>query len=398
MLGMSLQRWAMGTLALTAACGSGTTSGSVQLLVISYDPASAQYQVAPKEVTTLHHLDTLDGDAAKILIGAKISVDPAAIGAAAPTTSADLDKLIFTAPGGPIKFDSFTQGGYVYPADAHALGMATTYYNFEQAQMFFTAAGATVGAVSVQYEPQVSGALDGPLSAVTDSPVSDPYLHAFVVPDRGTGSDVPAGLQLGIVGHQYAHFVFRTLVYGDDGLPWLEAKRAKDPKSYAAVANLVRSLDEGLADYFGAAIAADPQFIRPIAAMPDAGRRLDPATPRCVTSTLIMAQQSQTREQYDPYPLGSALSMILWDVASARTDLQPKLNAGLVAGLQSLGKQLNMNDAHQSLGGALDAIVSTMPGDVQARACGEFFDRFRMSKTDIPSCTSSRTPEQRCAF
>jgi hypothetical protein len=393
---------ALGALALTAACSSlapGNVDGSVEMVVVTYDPIAAKYVLQSETVSTLKKLRTLEGDAATLEIGTRFNVDLVAIANANPSTTAAFHELIVASAGKAPDFDYFFSEGVVQPADATALALATTYFNFESAQLLFARHGVALPAVRVAYDASLAGRLATQASPITDSLLTQPYLRAFSVPQSSSTKDLPPEMQIGVVGHQYAHAVFQSQVFAGEGLPWLEAKMATPQgKQFTAVDNLVRSIDEGLADYFGATLAEDAAFVRTAPGTPDADRRLDPPQPRCVPVDLS-TKLAANRQTYNPHVLGSVFAALFWDLAVSRDDLQKELNSALIKWEKDLGAALPAGTTNLTLVQTLELLARKIPESLKPKACGLIFDRFRVTKIDVPSCnTNVRAPEQKCAF
>jgi hypothetical protein len=193
--------------------------------------------------------------------------------------------------------------------------------------------------------------------------------------------------------------VFQSQAYPGEALPWLEAKMGSQASAYHVTDNLMRSVDEGIADFFGAVLADDATFVRTAPGKPDEDRRLDPAKPRCAPVDLTTKMQQQSRDQYNPYVLGSVISGMLWELSVARDDLRQEILESVVKWEKELGTRAVKNQTNQLLPDALDAWAFNLDESLKVRACGLIFDRFRLTKADVPSCNVVvRTPEQKCAF
>src|SRR5690606_6319340 len=136
----------------------------------------------------------------------------------------------------------------------------------------------------------------------------DPIAKTFAVLPFRDVRELPLGMNVGVVAHEYTHAVFSNRVFPGDGVPWMYANFYKEPETWSRALNVNRSLNEGLADWFGAVVAGDPAFIRKSLSPLEEDRRLDPDRPRCYTRDLEEALNTLPHAGYDPYPVGSVLA------------------------------------------------------------------------------------------
>lgn len=228
--------------------------------------------------------------------------------------------------------------GVAVPWDYESLLLVSLYHHLERARAFFDRAGvpgAVVGRLPVHYSPRYSLPLIPlPLPLFTDNAAYAPTLDAFLIPPSFFLDDVPLVANRGVVVHEYSHAVFNRRVMGGVKVaPYLVETDWPD-----VARNELRSLDEGLADLFGALEVGDPGFIEP--SIPpeklDLDRNLE--EDHTYDAELLLRSTGDAIGDYDPYPLGSVVASTLWalraaaggDVALAEVALEA--SAGLSPG------------------------------------------------------------------
>ncbi len=112
-------------------------------------------------------------------------------------------------------------------------------------------------------------------------------------------SEMPLGLNLGIMVHEYSHLVFQNVFPDYD--------KVADGASELALA----AIDEGLADYFGYLATGDPTFF--LCTFP--GEDRDLTRPKYLTSAIY--QSMQTGQNYDSHEGGAVLAAINYEIGQA---------------------------------------------------------------------------------
>lgn len=386
-------------LALLASCSrvvSHPVSGETKMLVLAYDSTAQRYRLVVGKVTTLKDLRTMQGDAASIIGGAELEVDYEALAKANPANADEIRKLTLKDEGAPVDFAWYEVDGIVHPEDFHSLNIATTYYNFEKAHLFFANLGAPLYELPVLYFPTMREGTAGALEELHDNAFWDPVVRTFAVLPFQDVRELPMGMNLGVVAHEFTHAVFSARVFPGEGVPWIYARYFAEPDKWSPALNANRSINEGLADFFGATIANDPAFLRKSLSVFAEARRLDAARPKCMNRDLEESLQSMPHAQYDPYPVGSVLAGALWDAVAQAPDRREAFARGLLDAMTKLGERAREKEDKLLLSEALDALAQGFIADLKPGACGILLDRFRMSPTDIPTCAESTAPEKRC--
>lgn len=368
----------------------------VQILVMSYDATGSKYRLIIGELTTLTNLRTMEGDAAQILGGAEIVVDYDELVKKNPQTIEETQAITEKKAGRPVDFAYFEVNGIIHPEEFHSLNIATTYYNFEKSHLYFAGLGAALYHLPVLYFPEMSEGPASDLVVLRDNAIWDPIGRRFAVLPFEDIQELPMGMNLGIVAHEFSHAVFSNRVFPQGGVPWIYEESFKDPQKWSRPMNISRSLNEGLADFFGAMVSGDPKFISKSLSIINDERRLDPEAPRCMSRDMEDAYQLLPDSQYNPYPLGSVLATTLWETIQ---DLPERRNAfarGLIDALTDIGVLLREKEDRLQLADVLDAVASTFAADLKPRGCGLLADRFGLSPAQLPSCAELQPPARRC--
>lgn len=378
-------------------CGDlmpGDVDGPVQMVVIDFDRSTKKYALAVREVRTLKRLRTLEGDAVRVLAGAELTEDIEEIIDRNITDEGKLEELLYQRRPRPVDFSAFETGGVLYPEDFHSLNMATVYYHFERAHLFFAGLGAKLPQLPVLYFPTLR---NPDATKQTDNAYYDPLLRTFGVLEFDELKDLPLGMNAGIVAHEYAHAVFDNRVFPEDGLPWLFANWIRNPNSpeLNRSMNVSRSFNEGFADFLGAALTNDPAFLD--ASIPQVGpeRRLNPEQPRCIGALREVARMTP-HVSYSPYELGSVIAAALWESTGGSGPLVEATAKGVVDSMAELEADYKSQTNEISIELHVEALGRVLDSSVRAAACGHLLDRLGLSEFQIPSCTGSRRPEKRC--
>ncbi len=410
---------ALAGLALLASCAPDAKT-PVQVVVLVYD-YHGHYVPQTVELTTVTDLVAMQGSVARILGGASFDLSPTAM-ANVPVDATEQQILAAATKGegSPVHVSYLEKDGALVPADFHSLNIVTTYYNFERAFQFFQRVGGlsaeSFGARSVYYFPTFIEVT----SPENDNAAFVPLLQGFVVLPFDQLQQVPLGINAGVIGHEFTHSVFNYRVFSKAALPFPYSEWGQS-SSGAPGLNLLRSIDEGLADTFGTGITCstdlstcDATFFGeslPIALADQ--RRLDAV--HCMTSALRTELASADATTFSTpgyqYLVGSVLSGALWRAANdsqvttklttggARLALFRTLfkalaggadgNSGIRELIQNAAADETLFHLETSGGvqGVLDAIAaSATDATLKATLCSAFLDRFQLTASDIPTC------------
>lgn len=386
-------------LVLAAALPScGGVDGPIQVLVAAYDPSEGGYRHVVANIRTLKNLSRMEGDAVYLLGGAEIVEDYDELARERPQTLEEVAAITQRKRGRPVNFAWFESGGVVYPEDFHSLAMATIYFNFEKAQTYFRAVGASLPSLPVLYQPTFRAGPSDDLQEITDNAYWDRFNRTFAVLPFRDIQELPLGMNAGVIAHEYSHAVFSHLVFPEeDEVPWLLQRYLEDRSQYSRAMNYVASVDEGIADYFGAVVSGDPAFFRKSFSEHAEDRRLDPPEPRCMTAAMREAAEKEPHETYDPYPIGSVLSAALWEGTRAVLGREADVARSLVKGMSELQDRYRQREHRIDLATSLNGLVGEIDNDLRPSMCGLFIDRFGLAENELPGCVAPRLPEVRCA-
>jgi hypothetical protein len=237
----------------------------VRALVLS---GNGSYVTQEVTLSTLTDIIRMEGSVAKLIGGARIILDGNDPELQAAATEEAFANALIKADGRSVTANWILQDKVLWPADFHTWNLATTYYNFEKAQEYFRSVGNIPladfgGPATVYYFP------DFILKDSNPEPLKDNALwfaptQSFMVVPFDTLQKAPLAINSGIMSHEYAHMIFNRKVYGSRRLP--------DPivvwgsQGSSPGANLIKALDEGLADYHGygvtckSATGCNPKF------------------------------------------------------------------------------------------------------------------------------------------
>lgn len=255
-------------LVLLAACEPAPeTPVRARALVLSGNGSYVTQEVTLNTLTDIIHME---GSVAKLVGGAHIELDSQDPELQGVTTEEAFGNALIKAGGRPVTASWILKEQVLWPADFHTWNLVTAYYNFEKAREYFNTVGniphADFGAPStVYYFP------DFILKDSNPEPIKDNALwfaptQSFMVAPFDALQKAPLAINSGVMSHEYAHMVFNLKVYGKRRLP--------DPivvwgsQGASPGANLIKALDEGLADYHGygvtckSATGCDPRFFR----------------------------------------------------------------------------------------------------------------------------------------
>ncbi len=245
---------------VTVSCAPDTQKPTkVRALVLS---SSGQYQPKEVELKTVTNIVTLEGDVVRMQGGATIRVDPNDPELQAATTEEAFKLALTKEAGRPVTANYLAdEQGVLWPADFHTWNLVTTYYNLERAADYFKAVGGSTPAdlaqATVYYFPEFT------LLEADDKPQRDNALFfspvkSFMVLPFETIQSAPLAINASVLTHEYAHLIFNRRVYGGRALPPPLTTWAGS--SFTPGLNVIKTLDEGLADFHAWAASCRSDF------------------------------------------------------------------------------------------------------------------------------------------
>ena len=409
----------------------------VDVVVLVYNPATRAYEPRTVQLNTPTNITTLQGPVAKLVGGAKFALSDSTSG----NTVEELAKAITKDAGHDVNVSYIETQQTLVPADFHSLNMVTTYYNFERAYQFFTGTvGGTLnaerfGVPNVYY----FAGYEENGTALKDNAMFIKLTGGFLILPFEELQQVPLAINLGVVGHEYAHSVFNYHVHKSHPLPpTLSSWRGNLGATPGA--NLVAALDEGSADIFGWGITCssdlttcDAEYIgESLPAEYLASRRVDQA--QCMDEGMWINLEEHDYDDFTTrcvpfgchYTVGSVFASALWRAASdaevvktlgqgpARRAMFEALwnaqsGAGGSAALKSWGTMMESAASNQLdfslrahttdrlVPSVLDAVIDGATDDkLKIALCSAFMDRFGLTRSDFARCPATAASYNEC--
>jgi hypothetical protein len=264
----------------------------------------------------------------------------------------------------PVAARWVTAGDVAVASDYPSLSMFTTYALMEQSAEMFRGLGVRCveTPIPTHYAPRLSGATSLP---TRDNAFYQNGLDLFVILPDAREDRVPTGLNAGVIAHEYTHRVWYYELYNGSLLAMLpDLLAAPDgARSY----NLLRAAGEGVADYFGARAAGDPDFVAD--SVPGEGHGRDLAVEKVVDPQWISGDAPTLLGAYDPYALGGVLAAALWELDAATS--AAALPGALVTAMRVVGERVR-DTLHYDLGDLERAAIVELPLGARADACATF--------------------------
>ena len=341
--------------AIIAGCASDP--GLLRVVDRVFDDGT--FSTTDVELVTLSDLETVTGEVVQTIGDAVLDI------ATAPAVDGGAARSEIVRGGSPVRARWLTDGDVAVPIDFDSLAMFTTYAHLETASRFFSELGVASAStqVPVYYNPTVPGAEELGLPSA-DNAAFFPNADAFLLLPMVVLQEIPFSMNPGVLAHEYAHRVFYFEAWGGRMFEILLA--AVDQRNFYGVWNLLRALDEGIADYYGAMIADDPRFLSH-SVFPEA------ADPRDLTETRVLstawlggAEPTTDGETYNPYAVGAVVGSILWAFAEV-SGREPVHHAVLTAQRQ-LASALSSQFAY-AVGDFETAVIETLPSADRSALC-----------------------------
>lgn len=362
-----------------------TPSGPIRVAILGTDPASGEYLLLAASVDTLGSLTRLEGEAATLVRGAKIVIDPvklAAAEAAGKLQTLDDVRDAITRRRGRAPRAAFSSGtldgepGVWIADDFESLAMVTAYHHLEKARHRALEQGmparCLIG-ITTYYDLDFREQFAGQGVALTDNAAYFPLLDSFLILPFEFYPTVPLAMNGGVMAHEYSHGVWGCII--EDSAPIARLEFSVGEKG----ARQLIALNEGLADQFGAQVTGDPNFIS--GSIPEASLARNLSTSRLYTTE--MDESALTGDDFDPYALGAVLASALWSIREDALDPRSvgavvirsleRLRARLEA-LVAAGQAFDIDIYLEELVGAFDDIA---PAE-RDQACSKLQTRFRI--------------------
>jgi hypothetical protein len=301
----------VGICALSGCSEDINGGGPVNVMLIHPAGPGCQYAISPAPIDTLSSITKMVG-----LVG-QVVVHPQNVGS---------DPSILDNGTGfsPIDVNFIRSGGAYYPQDLNTLFAVSLYYAVEKGFEMFASldpmadmsrvvpnfsqtlivneARRTFG--DIGSEPEVSDNAEylPHDSQINGQPITLNYFFSY---PTQTVAQVPLGLNLGIMVHEYTHMVFHYLFYAP------AFARDEQVSNTKPTAHTLSSLDEGLADYFGYLVTGDPSFFQ--CSFPMENRDL--LVPKGFTPQIV--SNIAGNDNFDPHEGGAIFAAVNYEIGNA---------------------------------------------------------------------------------
>lgn len=399
----------MAVVAVVAGCEPNKTAPVKVMALIQTN----QGTFAPKEISleTVSNVTELSGSAATLIGGAVIVLnfsDPLIQATGGDLTEDQIKQIFVKNPGAPVQASWIEKNGVLWPADFHTWDMVSLYYNFEQAFKYFQAArvtGADIASPTAYYTPYfaIAGG-SGPEIQQRDNALFDAPIKAFAILPWDELQQVPLAMNPGVVAHEYAHWVLDKKAYGGRAFPQAITMWSGTPQI-----NILKSLDEGLADFhaYGASCLSvagcNTRWIEPSIDKQTADDR-DIAPTRCIDRSLYQATGSFSNDlflqQGLEYRLGTIIAATLYQTSKRVPDSLGAVEQAVVSsytdangtsrGMEQILNGNLTNPQAVALETLLNAILSHTPAlDVRTEMCNRFIDQLKANPQLMPDCPNT---------
>lgn len=403
--------------ALTLAALSCGPNPPAPVRVMAIVPSEANlYEPREVSLTTIGNLTNLTGSIAELTGVARVIVDandPLQRGGIENLTPEQRFDVIVKDRGAPVRGNFLERGGVQWPADFHTWNMVSTYWNFENAYLYFQDLFASftppqepteLNKMQVMYFPELRINSD----PITDNALYLSFIRAFAVAPFQKEARVPMGMNLGVIGHEVAHKVWSKRVFNDEGVPAPLRTWSGEPF------NLLRSLDEGLADFHGgqstcrSLAGCRPDFLAVSISDEAYSKQRDISrNDACLDETLRAAVKGFSQDQWvrsrELYLYGNLWAVSLFQAGAAnggqlgvKSLAKDLLTAYDDPGMKQGFNQLISRNVNNQMAFTPEAVADIITSHVtnvsmRRRLCGELMDRLQLQCTR-PDC-SDKMPD-----
>lgn len=415
-------------LLLLAACAP-TPVAPVNVMVLVPNPQGGAYGPRQQVLTSVSSLVNLKGAVAELVGGARVEIndnDPELNALPANAPAEQFISVLMKNKGGDVRGNFVERSGVYWPADFHTWNMATTYWNFEQTYAYWQGvySGANTDALlgtKVLYFGSYIASNTGN-DGLKDNALWIPLVRAVLISPFEAFQKIPLSMNLGVIGHEFAHKVFTLKAYGGELVP--QPLLAWQDKGLAF--NLLKSLDEGLADFHGYGVTCVSEWgcrssfldvsIDDKAAV-QSRNLADPA--KCLSADLRTAAMNQGSTEWlnksNHYKLGTVIAAALYQASEPvgkRGVLQKSLllayddDRAASPGFNQVFNTLSATPQQFTMEKMADVLISHVTDpDLQRRLCNELLDRLSLVCGDpvqgsvcanVPSCPNTSVRGTQC--
>lgn len=384
-------------MAFMAACAPNPKA-PVRVMALTPSEAGA-FQTTEVQLTTVEDIVTLQGSVVDFVGSTRVVLDPNdplqnLNGGLGNQTDEQRYEVLVKDKGGDVRGHYVDRSGVLWPADFHTWNMVSSYYNFERSYLYFNEIypggdAKEILPLRVHYwsDTQINGA------TLEDNMLYLSFIKSFVIVPFKNEQKIPLPMNIGITAHEVAHRVFNFRALSNAGIhPALGAWSLE-------AFNLLKSLDEGLADFHGfSATCKEPAGCRPnfleisLTDSRTVGFRNVGRTDACMDEPLRTAFQNFNQTQWvtapEMYKVGNLIAASLFHAGNKLGKLDVLQRAVLLAyddespntpGLRQLiSKNLNTprNFTPEAVVDVFAAHI-TDP-DLKRQVCTEFSSRMQL--------------------
>ncbi len=383
-------------LALMVSCGPNPPAPVKIMALIPSE--SGTLETRQVELTTVGNVTTLKGDVVEFVGSTRVvldSADPLQAGGIERLTDAQRYDVLVKDKGGDVRGHYVDRSGVLWPANFHTWNMVSAYYNFERAYAYFNDIYDGVDPkelrpMRVHYWADVR--LNSDISLV-DNALYLSFIKGFTITPFEKSQLTPLAMNIGVIGHETAHRVFNFKVLEDQGIHPVLGTWNLVPF------NLLKSLDEGLADFHGFSVTCgEAAGCRPnfLGASLDDSRTVDfrnvGRNEACMDETTRQAFQNFSQSQWvsspEMYKVGNFIAASLYQ-AGNRTGKMEVLQKALILayddespsnpGLRQFIKNNVNTQANFTPENVVNIIVSHVTDpELKKELCSQFSSRMQL--------------------
>jgi len=393
-------------IALLLACGNPSPNAPLKGVMVLVPNADGIFEPQKQQLTTVSDISKLEGSVTTLIGGARMIWDDNDPKLQAATTIEEARKALFKKEGGSVRAQFIEKNGVLWPADFHSWAMVTAYWNLEQSFLYFQEIYGDrptkeLLKVPTYYwldtnilEPQKK-------ESNTDNAIFHGAFRMMAVLPFKDFQTIPMSINLGVMAHEYAHFVFDARVHHANPM----SPTHVDPEHEASL--IQNGLNEGLADFhaYGITRRLDGQgnvrFLEWTLDEGEANRR-DFADP---TKCFYPA------DRYNIYAIGTAYAASFYHAARDLGELDNMakflINAydsdapGKPIGLRQYFLENSETPDNISLASVANIFLPHITNnELRRRTCNELLDRFGWSREEmlkfLPNCPSTSASHNKC--
>lgn len=377
--------------------------------------SGGQYAPAQVELTTVEDITRLKGTLGEIRGGAQVrvsSADPLLATDNGNLSDEELRRVFVKDDGHSPSVNYVESGGVLFPNDFDSWNLVSTYFNFEQALLYFISLGDSESSLQgslIYYFPDFKF-LDQSRNSLKDNAFYYSPIQAFAILPFESLQAVPLSMNMGVIAHEFAHQVFNRRVFGGQAIP--EAFKLWGSSIAVGATpqiNLLRSLDEGLADYHGfgttcrSPFGCDPRFLQTSLSEEETNKR-DISKTHCMSDGLRLALNSNSVSTFTDlgleYEVGSIIANAYFEAAGAKPENHAFFQSSVLTGYDALRSFIDTNLTQPSrltLGAMMDPFLQAVESpELRANLCTQFLTRLQIPRNDLPSCPASSVVTNAC--